>query len=67
MAKDQDNENKSGSNRIRGKIFKDRVNMSLRLDTKVHGRLMQLCDELSTPANTYVNALIENDLKKRGK
>lgn len=67
MAKDQDNENRSGSNRIRGKIYQDRMNMSLRVDTVVHARLMQLCDELRTPANTYVNALIESSLKKRGK
>lgn len=67
MAKDQDNENRSGSNRIRGKIYQDRKSMSLRVDTVVHGRLMQLCDELRTPANTYVNTLIESSLKKRGK
>jgi len=27
--------------------------------------MMNLCDDLQTPANTYVSGLIEGDLKKR--
>jgi hypothetical protein len=29
--------------------------------------MMNLCDDLQTPANTYISGLIEGDLKKRKK
>jgi hypothetical protein len=35
------------------------------MDPELHERMMDLCDELKTPANTYLLGLIEADLKKR--
>lgn len=56
-----------GSKRRRTRIYHDRRTVSLRMDPELHQRMMDLCDELKTPANTYILALIENDLKKRKK
>lgn len=56
-----------GSKRRRAKIYADRVTVSLRIDPDLHQRMMDLCDELKTPANTYLLGLIESDLKKRKK
>lgn len=56
-----------GSKRRRTKIYADRVTVSLRIDPELHQRMMDLCDELKTPANTYILGLIESDLKKKKK
>ena len=54
-----------GSKRRRAKIYAERITVSLRIIPDLHQRMMDLCDELQTPANTYVLGLIESDLKKR--
>ncbi|CAJ0903086.1 hypothetical protein R20233_04884 [Ralstonia sp. LMG 32965] len=54
-----------GSKRRRTRIYADRRTVSLRMDPELHERMMDLCDELKTPANTYLLGLIEADLKKR--
>lgn len=64
---DEDSKDGGGSSRIRGKIYSDRVTVSLRLQQDLHARLMACCDELATPANSYIISLIEADLKKRKK
>ncbi len=51
----------------RARIYAERRIVSLRLAPELHKRMMALCDNLQTPANTYISALIENDLKKRNK
>ncbi len=56
---------KGRSKRLRTHIYGERVTVSLRMDPLLHERMMDLCDELATPANTYVVGLIEADLKKR--
>ena len=53
--------------RRRGRIYTDRRTVSFRLSPELHQRLMELCDDLQTPANSYIAALIEGDLKKRRK
>jgi hypothetical protein len=35
--------------------------------SELHKRMIALCDDLQTPANTYISALIENDLTKRNR
>ena len=55
------------SRRRRARIYADRRTVSLRLSPELHQRLMELCDDLQTPANSYISALIEGDLKKRRK
>lgn len=57
----------NGSTRRRAKIYQTRRTVSLRLEPELHQRMMDLCDELRTPANTYIAALIASDLKKRKK
>lgn len=37
------------------------------MDPELHERMMDLCDDLKIPANTYISGLIETDLKKRKK
>lgn len=54
-----------GSKRRRTRNYGDRRTVSLRMDPELHERMMDLCDELKIPANTYISGLIENDLKKR--
>ncbi len=54
-----------GKTRRRTHIYRDRRTVSLRMEPALHERMMELCDELATPANTYVIGLIETDLKKR--
>lgn len=54
-----------GSKRLRSHIYGDRRTVSLRMDPDLHQRMMALCDELATPANTYIGGLIEADLKRR--
>mgnify|MGYP006321609429 FL=1 len=51
--------------RRRARIYAQRRPVSLRLEPELHQRMMNLCDDLQTPANTYVSGLIEGDLKKR--
>jgi hypothetical protein len=51
--------------RRRARIYAERRTVSLRLEPELHQRMMNLCDDLQTPANTYVSGLIEGDLKKR--
>ena len=53
--------------RERRSIYGDRKQFSLRLEPELRARLMDLCDELKVPANTYIINLIEADLKKRRK
>lgn len=53
------------SSRRRGPIFKQRRIVSLRLEDDLHQEMMALCDELRTPANTYLTDLVKADLKKR--
>lgn len=53
--------------RMRTHIYGDRVTVSLRMEPELHERMMHLCDELRSPANSYINGLIEADLKKRKK
>lgn len=55
----------TGSKRRRPRVYGDRRTVSLRMDPDLHERMMDLCDELKTPANTYIQGLIETDLKKR--
>lgn len=54
-----------GKKRRRTHIYGDRRTVSLRMEPALHERMMELCDELATPANTYLIGLIEADLKKR--
>ena len=54
-----------GSKRRRTRIYSDRVTVSLRMAPELRQRMMDLCDELQTPANTYILGLIESDLKKK--
>lgn len=49
----------------RARIYHERRIVSLRLAPELHKRMMALCDDLQTPANTYISALIKDDLKKR--
>lgn len=51
----------------RARIYAERRIVSLRLAPELHKRMMALCDDLQTPANTYISALIENDLTKRNR
>ena len=51
----------------RARIYAERRIVSLRLAPELHKRMIALCDNLQTPANTYISALIENDLKKRNR
>jgi hypothetical protein len=51
--------------RLRSAIYGERITVSLRLKPELHERMMALCNKLETPANTYISALIESDLKKR--
>jgi hypothetical protein len=66
-AHDEEDNSGGGARRIRGKIYKPRVTVTLRLDPDLHIRLMELCDEQSISANGYMTSLIETDLKKRKK
>jgi predicted HicB family RNase H-like nuclease len=56
-----------GPKRRRARIYAERRTVSLRLEPELHQRMMNLCDDLQTPANTYISGLIESDLKKRKK
>lgn len=56
-----------GVKRRRTRNYGDRRTVSLRMDPDLHERMMDLCDDLKIPANTYISGLIENDLKKRKK
>lgn len=56
-----------GSTRIRKKIYGERVIVSLRMEKDLHTRLMEYCDEITIPANKYINDLIASDLKKKKK
>lgn len=68
MTEQDENSKDDGTpRRIRGKIYSDRTTVSLRLEKGLHTRLLECCDELATPANTYITNLIEADLKKRKK
>lgn len=58
-------DDKQGPKRRRARIYAERRTVSLRLEPELHQRMMNLCDELQTPANTYITGLIESDLKKR--
>ena len=49
----------------RARIFAERRIVSIRLAPELHKRMIALCDDLQTPANTYLTGLIEADLKKR--
>lgn len=51
----------------RAHIYAERRIVSLRLPPELHKRMMALCDDLQIPANTYISALIENNLKKRNR
>lgn len=42
----------------RSTIYGDRRAITLRMGAELNERLMALCDEIHTPANTHVNALI---------
>lgn len=53
------------SKRRRARIYAERITVSLRLEPELHQRMMDLCDSLQKPANTYINELIVSDLKKR--
>ncbi len=53
--------------RLRTRNYGDRRTVSLRMDPELHERMMDLCDDLKIPANTYISGLIETDLKKRKK
>jgi hypothetical protein len=59
------NDEQSSMKRRRARIYADRRTVSLRLDPELHQRMMNLCDDLQTPANSYISGLIEGDLKKR--
>lgn len=67
MTESDDKKDDGGPRRIRGKIYSDRTTVSLRLEKHLHTRLLECCDELAKPANTYITELIEADLKKRKK
>ena len=56
-----------GAKRRRTRNYGDRRTVSLRMDPELHERMMDLCDDLKIPANTYISGLIETDLKKRKK
>ncbi len=56
-----------GSKRRRTRNYGDRRTVSLRMDPELHERMMDLCDDMKIPANTYISGLIANDLKKRKK
>lgn len=43
----------------------DRVTVSLRMDPSLHKELMGHCDAQHLVANTYINGLIEDDLRQR--
>jgi hypothetical protein len=51
--------------RRRTRQYGTRRTVSLRMDEDMHKRMMDLCDELKIPANTYTLQLIESDLRKR--
>jgi predicted HicB family RNase H-like nuclease len=55
------------SRRRRVRTYGDRRTLSLRIDPDLHERLIDLCDELRIPANTYISGLIDSDLKRRKK
>ena len=63
----EDPADEQGPKRRRARIYAERRTVSLRLDPELHHRMMGLCDDLQTPANTYISGLIESDLKKRKK
>jgi hypothetical protein len=56
-----------GSRRRRSQIYGERRTVSVRMEPKLHQRMMDLCDELTVSANSYINGLIEANLKKRKK
>lgn len=58
---------KQGTKRRRTRNYGDRRTVSLRMDPALHERMMDLCDDLKIPANTYISRLIETDLKKQKK
>ncbi len=49
----------------RARIYAERRIVSLRRVSELHKRMIALCDDLQTPANTYLTGLVEADLKKR--
>ena len=59
------NDEQSSMKRRRARIYADRRTVSLRLEPELHKNMMDLCDLLQTPANTYISDLIKADLKKR--
>jgi predicted HicB family RNase H-like nuclease len=61
------NPSTKGGRRRRARIFGERITVSVRMDPSLHERLMDLCDIMKIPANTYIVNLIEADIKKRKK
>jgi hypothetical protein len=53
-----------GSTRIRSSIYGERKTITVRMSADLNGRLIGYCNSVRTPANTYVNGLIENILDK---
>lgn len=51
----------------RARIYAERRIVSLRMVPELHKRMIALCDDLQTPANTYLTGLVEADLKKRNR
>ena len=60
-------DDEQGTKRRRTRNYGDRRTVSLRMDPDLHERMMDLCDDLKIPANTYISGLIESDLKIRKK
>lgn len=56
-----------GTRRRRIRNYGDRRTVSLRMDPELHKRVMDLCDDLKMPTNTYISGLTGTDLKKRKK
>ena len=53
-----------GSTRIRASIYGERKTITVRMSADLNGRLIGYCNSVRTPANTYVNGLIEDVLDK---
>lgn len=55
---------KGAKRRVRKAIFADRQPITLRMTAALNDHLAAYCSDIKTPANTYVNVLIEIALAK---
>ncbi|MFN7570472.1 MAG: hypothetical protein ACK5TK_03290 [Betaproteobacteria bacterium] len=54
----------NGSTRRRNQIYHGRKVFALRMSLDLNRRLLERCDRLQVPANTYITGLIQNALAR---